>query len=222
MNLRKILLAGTLMAFSMTMFSQTHQMQKDDNGMKYLIDGDINLSGFGGVTVDFTSVENDPAVFVGGGGALLINQSVFLGGYGQGLATQHKRHDVSIDEAENIDPVLQFGHGGVWLGYILQPSSVIHLNINTKFGAGELALTESLDEYDMFDSYHKDQVLVLTPSVGINVNILPWFRIAANAGYRLTSGVGDKTYNNSEELIFKSKDYNAPSFSLSFLFGGFN
>lgn len=69
-------------------------------------------------------------------------------------------------------------------------------------------------------SISKDVVTLINPSIGINVNILPWFRITANAGYRFTGGVGDKTYDNSNKLIFDADDYNAPTFSLSFFLVG--
>lgn len=223
MKLFKGLIIASLLALSFSSYSQKDaNSEESENGMKYLLEGDFRISGFGGVTVDFSTIEGEPAVLVGGGGAALINQKFFIGGYGQGIATKHERADITINSEYIDDAILQFGHGGIWLGYIIHPAKVLHMNINTKIGAGSLSLNESLDEYEMMDSYHEDMVIVLTPSVGVNLNLLKWFRISANAGYRYVGGVGDKTYDNSSELIFDGQDYNAPVFSLSFLFGGFH
>lgn len=223
MKFSKALIVSTLITIALSASAQKEtNPDGQENGMRYLLEGDIHISGFGGVTVGFSPVEGETAVSVGGGGAALINQKFFIGGYGQGIATKHERADITINNEHIDDAVLQFGHGGIWLGYIIHPAKVLHMNINTKIGAGSLSLTESLDEYEMMESYHEDMVIVLTPSVGINLNVLEWFRISANAGYRYVGGVGDKTYDNSSELIFDGQDYNAPVFSLSFLFGGFH
>ena len=222
MKFSKALIISTLIAV-VTSASAQKEANPDgqENGMRYLLEGDIHITGFGGMIVDFTSIEGDLAVAAGGGGAALVNQKFFIGGYGQGIATKHERQNLEINDERIENAVFQFGHGGLWLGYIIQPAKVLHMNINTKVGAGELALRESLDEYEMMDSYHSDVVTVINPSIGVNLNILKWFRISANAGYRFVGAVGDKTYDNNNNLIFDSKDYNAPTFSLSFLFGGF-
>lgn len=221
MNLNKTLLIAAMALLTMSLSAQQSGQNEPEDGMQYLLQEDLQISGFGGVIVDYTTIENEPSVSVGGGGAAMLNQRFFLGGYGQGVATIHERENMFIDNEHIEDAVFQFGHGGIWLGYIIEPSRVLHMNINTKLGAGELALRKSLDEYEMMDSYHKDRVTVINPSIGLNVNILPWFRITANVGYRFIGGVGDKTYDDSNQLIFDADDYNAPTFSFSFLFGGF-
>lgn len=220
MKLNKTLVLTALMLITLNLSAQKDE-QRNDEGMQYLFDGNLHITGFGGVTVDLTSIEGDPSVAVGGGGAAVINQKFFIGGYGQGITTIHERKNIAINEEEIDEAMLQFGHGGLWLGYIIQPARVLHMNVNAKIGGGELSLNESLDEYDMFDSYHRDAVFVMSPSVGVDVNILPWFRIAANAGYRVVSGVSGKTYDDSDKKIFKSEDYNGAVFSMSFLFGNF-
>lgn len=65
-------------------------MAQDDKPTQYLFgNGKTTVNGFGAPIVQFWSKGGDFAVSSGGGGAVLINQTFFIGGYGMGMATEH-------------------------------------------------------------------------------------------------------------------------------------
>lgn len=195
--------------------------------------GPIKVSGFGAPILEFSAVQNEFAVFNGGGGAVLINQ-FFIGGYGMGLSTNHYRKiNVYQETTGNYynysDDRINFGHGGFWLGGIFHPADAIHLAASTKLGWGGISLYEQNQSWELRRYEIIDNVFVIQPQVEMEMNITRWFKLNVGVGYRLVSGI-DKTYpvydNNfvriGEEPYFGKSDFNGFSGTVSFLFGGFN
>ena len=203
---------------------------QDNKPTQYLFgnNGKTSVTGFGAPIVQFWSKGGDFAVSSGGGGAVLINQTFFFGGYGMGMATVHNVENLKVFQTNGTAvsyPTLRtnFGHGGLWLGYINNRKAAVHWGVSAKIGGGAINLMDA--DYDMTD--HKgigiDGVFVFIPQVEMEMNINRWFKINIGAGYQLVSGV-DKTYiNASKEVVkyYNSSDYNSPQLSISFLFGGF-
>ncbi len=109
---------GWLIAATLTVKSQ------DEATPQYLFDqlSDVRISGFGGTMTEFSLVEGEFAVSQGGGGAVIFNQKFFIGGYGMGLATMHRRND--LPDYGNL--ILAFGHGGLWSGYLFNSWKLLH------------------------------------------------------------------------------------------------
>lgn len=59
-------------------------MKAQENGIQTLIGSGTRISGFGGPTMSFTSINGEFARLMGGGGAVLLGD-FFIGGYGEGL-----------------------------------------------------------------------------------------------------------------------------------------
>src|SRR4051812_18742907 len=78
-----------------------------------LIGGDVAFGGFGGPMVQFTSVNKELGVLVGGAGGVIIDHTIAIGGAGYGLA-----NDVSEANAPSATPYLNLGYGGVFVQYI--------------------------------------------------------------------------------------------------------
>lgn len=83
--------------------------------------GKVKVSGFGAYTIGFSQYDGNLAVYNGGGGAVLLNQTVYFGLYGTGLSTRHKQSDFMITAPDNTlinydNVVTTFGHGGFGLG----------------------------------------------------------------------------------------------------------
>ena len=211
----------TLMFVLMTLtpFCMVFSQQEEPETMRYLLENGIQVSGFGGMMVSFGEVEDDFAVFSGGGGALLINQRYFLGGFGEGLATSHKRDNLRIDGQDLSDVKTSLGYGGLWTGYIFKPNDLIHVQSSVKIAAGELALTDSFK--DVYDNLYDDLVFVAIPSIGVQMNILPWFRVSLDAGYRHIGNVENKTEEITGQAVFDAKDYRGLHTTIGLMFGGF-
>ena len=156
-----------LVFLSFSLFSQ------DNKEPQYLFqNGNVSISGFGGFTTEFSSIQNEFAVLTGGGGAVIFNQKVFFGGYGQGLSTNHERND--IDPIINLkDNRISFGHGGFWIGYIHNSHKVVHFSSSAKIGWGQIALYDVYYDYKEHDEYMaKDNVFVFTPQLEVEVELL--------------------------------------------------
>ncbi len=178
-------------------------------------------SGFGAPIVGFTSIYDKFAVIKGGGGALLINQTFYIGGYGMGLSTEHFRDDLS--EVTAIDkPRLNIGHGGFWLGYIHNSHKLMHWAISTKVGWGEISITDDYLDEDPDLRKGRDFISVVNPQIELELNITRWFKMNLGAGYNFTFGI-DKAYilNNTEYDYYEATDFNYPQATVSLLFGGF-
>lgn len=205
-------------------------MGQEQQETRYLIEGkDIRISGFGGPVVAVSQVSGDAALFTGGGGAVLINRSFYLGGFGEGLTSRHTLPVLSVmDNAGTVndyyDLRTDFGYGGLWAGYIFHPEKAVHATVSSLIGLGSVSLTEDDYHIDRYDNIMEDMVFVLTPQVELEVNLFRWFRIIAGAGYRFTGGI-EKQYRNSQDNLvdyFSNKDFSGPQFSLGLLFGGFD
>lgn len=176
-----------------------------DSRPKTLIGNDPErISGFGGVLFSFNSIDGDLSTMTGGGGAVLFDNTFFIGGYGMGL-TGNKEFEIGTDTYST-----SFGHGGFWMGYNLKSTNLIHMVINTKLGWGNITTkSNALAEGEI-----KDDVFVFNPQVYGEVNVSYWFKVNAGVGYQKTIGVDDD--------FFSSSDFDSPTFSISLLFGWFN
>ncbi len=218
MKKQMILLLSIVFLCSSTLLSQ------EEKEMEYLLSGPDrpSFSGFGGPFVDFSAVEGDFAVFVGGGGALLIGQTFYIGGYGEGLATGHYRYDLS--EVTHIDdPKISLGHGGFWLGYINNSFKAIHPAASLKLGWGRISVYDDYYDYDPQNYVANDGIFVLIPQLEVEMNLTSWFKLNVGAGYRWMSGM-DKQYQDLHgdmQDYYKSSDYSSPVGTISLLFGGF-
>ena len=218
--MKKILIISFISLFiSSSAFSQ------EDKQIQYLFQGNekITVSGFGGPIVEFSSINNEFALFVGGGGAVLFNHAFFVGGYGEGLTTGHYRYDLK-DELGIPAPKIAFGHGGFWLGYIHKPLNAVHAGISSKIGWGQVSLYDPYFSYDPHDYRARDGVFVFIPQLEVELNLFPWFKVNVGAGYRLVSGL-NKTYKDPKRgdyvQYYQNSDFSSFEGSISFLFGWF-
>jgi hypothetical protein len=193
----------------------------EDDGVEYLFDkmGDVQVSGFGGFFTKFSAVEGAFAVFNGGGGAVLLNQTFFIGGSGSGLSSKISRNDHPFDS----EMYLGLGYGGLWLGYIHDSHKLLHWGFSTKVCGGAAYLEDDFHVGE--NATGEDIIFVLEPQLEVELNVVKWFKINTGLGYRLVAGVDDKTYTSEatgkERQYYTSQDLSAPEFSISLLFGGF-
>ncbi len=181
--------------------------QAQDDFEHLLKNRKIKFSVFAGPIFEFSSVHNNFGFSTGGGGGLLLNQTIFIGGYGMGLApvigTDVILNNVNYDNLE-----IAFGHGGLWFGYIHNYRKLIHFGASTKLGWGNI----TLNDHRLANPY-ADNVIVITPQVEAEMNISRWFKINVGLGYRLVSGVN--------ETVLNKKDFNSPQLTVGFIFGWF-
>ncbi len=171
--------------------------------------GDASTIGaFGGPILEFSQVNGQLSADVGGGGALILDE-FFIGGYGMGTDYPELSLTEEVDgELQTIDYDIQFGHGGLWFGYVKDMPKKSHLYSSLKVGWGKAEL-----EHDRLPG-PSDRIFVLTPEVGVELNMTRFFKIALSGGYRIVSGVGRiPTLDNG--------DFSSPTGTITFRFGGF-
>ncbi|WP_425389740.1 hypothetical protein [Ekhidna sp.] len=192
----------TLFVFSLLVAIIAHAQS---DRPKTLIGNDPeDISGFGGVLFSFTPIDGQLNTLTGGGGAVLFDNTFFIGGYGLGLTTNK---ETTLDGAGYSS---SFDHGGFWLGYNIKPDELLHLGIDTKLGWGGITTKSEATNQEV----NEDDVFVFNPSFYGEANIAYWFKINANIGFQKTIGV-DSQY-------FDPGDFDGPTFGISLLFGWFN
>ncbi len=162
------------------------------------------VGGFGGPIVEFglnSTLQNA----YGGGGGVVIG-SAFLGGYGMGSIDLQ-----SVLDGNDIEQI-DLGHGGLWLGYTYKPHKIVHLFSSAKIGWG--AVNIKTDNFDPFDRLRTDRIFVMTPELGLELNVFRWFRVAGAVGYRWVNGTNGKRKYTDE-------DFSGGVGTLTFRFGWF-
>jgi hypothetical protein len=171
---------------------------------------DVDRTGaWGGPLFEYSSLDGDVQVASGGGGALILDD-FYLGGYGMG--------DVEFDilrPTEDIRERVKFKHGGLWLGYTPMQSKVLHPYASVKFGWGKARYRSSqLDDPEIIFTELNDNIFVMTPELGFEVNVFSWFRMAMTGSYRMVSGLGAVPN-------FDEQDLSEFALQLTLRFGGF-
>lgn len=210
----------------------TTNAQDDDTQFKTLFkqDGKTKVSGFGGLTMEFSGINNEFAYSMGGEGAVLFNQSFFIGGYGMGTVN-FPAYSYPQPSVETPKTNIIFGHGGFYTGFVFRPNNPFHFGVSSKFGWGGISMYEQSDYYYPgypYEAYEVDPVFVITPQVEAELNIARWFKVNMGLGYRIVTGV-DATYlaypGNGlapvETPYFDSNAFNSVTFQLGFYFGWF-
>ena len=167
----------------------------------------LRFSAFAASLFEFSAVNQSFGFSSGWGGAVLLNQTIFIGGYKLNLAPVNSDNLV-LDGTAYTNSEIEFNHGGLWFGYINNHRKLVHFGASARFGWGRISIDDPL----LTDAY-EDNVLVITPQVEAEVNIAKWFKINGGVGYRIVSGVN--------EAVMKNADFNSPTATVSFMFGWF-
>ena len=161
------------------------------------------VGGFGAPIIEM-GLGNDMTTAVGGGGGVVID-NFFIGGYGVGSIDFERL--IEDDDIQEIE----LGHGGFWLGYTLAPHRVLHLYTSARLGWGAVGIDVS-DNSSFPDN--TDNVFVVTPEIGLELNVTRWFRVAGTVGYRYVDGISDNSPS-------KSNAFDGTLANLTFRFGWF-
>ncbi len=172
---------------------------------------DVNRIGaFGAPIFEYSDLDGDIQTTSGGGGAMVLND-FFFGGYGM------SKTDFSMNsllDTINLKESLNFKHGGFWFGYTPLQQKVIHPYGSLRMGWGkarykstDLSQNETLREI-------KDNVFVMTPEVGFEVNVFSFMRVVVTGSYRWVNGIDEiPSYDESDLSSFAA--------NLTLRFGGF-
>ena len=127
----------------------------------------------------------------------MINHTIIIGGGGYGLV-----NDLPAGQtATGKDRYVNFGYGGMTLGLVLGSNRLVHLTAHSLIGLGGIGYRYhdwtglNLGE----DSVH-DVVFVIQPTLGVELNVTRFFRIAAGGSYRYVIGGTDLADITADDL----------------------
>jgi hypothetical protein len=171
-----------------------------DRGDETLFRGRTRVGGFLGPVIKFSEINDQFAVLVGGRAGFIINRALLIGIEGYGLANE-------IEASTPRRRLLDFGYGGVFLGYVNRSQKLVHLSIHSLIGGGGLHYRR-----DYYPNW-VDAIFVFEPGADLMLNVTRRFRIGLGGSYRFVSGVELDGLSNDE--------IGGPSASLVFKFGRF-
>lgn len=177
---------------------------------KTLITGHVAHGGYGGPIVQFTQIgpNQTSGILVGGMGGWIIDHTFVIGGGGYGLSSDVQADWYNTGAEEPF--YLNFGYGGLMLGYINNSDNLVHYEVTGILGGGGASYRIKNDYNSNNDG---DGLFVAEPAVNLVLNVTPFFRIAAGASYRYVTGV------NLEGLT--SSDLSGVSGQIQLKFGSF-
>ena len=186
--MKKLTLIALLIAtLTTTIFAQKDETLFGRSGLR--------LSGaWGASTTNLTFFEDDFVAVSGGYGGLEFGKSVFVGWGGYRTTS-----DFNIgSDIQNRD--LSFRYNGGMIGYAPRSHNAIHPKFNLLVGGGSLRVNGG----------NADAILVVEPSIGVELNVFQWFRFGLDGGYRFVT--------NTDQLVTDSA-VSAPYGQMTFKFG---
>jgi hypothetical protein len=130
----------------------------------------LKLSGiWGGTNTGLVGFDGENHGMFGGFFGLEFSKSLLLGfaGYNSSESTiyngQRRKYDID--------------YGGFSIGYAYQSHKVVHPRVSFLMGSGNLKIKDEPD----------DNVFVVQPSAGVEINLFRWFRMGLEGGYRFVS-----------------------------------
>lgn len=153
--------------------------------------GKVRFTGLWGGAYNAYTTYNDDFNYNGGGFFTFeINHNFLFGWTGYGT-------DLTLSDGRSA----QIGGSDFLLGYTPNSHQVIHPIFYLQAGGGNLEVTGEVD----------DKVFILQPNVGLEMNVLQWFRLGVEAGYRFV--------NNVNQNSLESTDLSSPVIGLRLKFG---
>lgn len=122
-------------------------------------------------------------------------------------------------ELEQVSPnaeflYVKFKHSGLRFGYMHNTHKTVFWRAGFLFGfSGGLNMTEDQTFLGLFDNkIWETKIITLEPHIGGGVNLLPWWRVNLDLGYRLM---------NVDKKVLSATDTDSFTVKLGFAFGNF-
>ncbi len=166
-------------------------------------------SGYGSASIKATSLFDENRVMVGGEGYWLINNFFYLGGGGWGTP------DFKTDQiVSGSDVSLRVCYGGVKMGVILFPESLIHFSFDVLAGMGDAEYTIVDNDTDPTnDVIRNSSFFIIEPTVKVVMNLTEFVQVYAGASVIQVSDV--------DVLGISNEDISGESVMIGMNFGGF-
>ena len=186
--MKKLSLMTMAMLLSIALFAQTEETMFGKSGLR--------LTGaWGGSSTMITEISDDYAVYTGGFGGLEFGRSVFVGWGGYKLI-----NDIEFDQIEPQS--FEMKYNGLMVGYAYNAHKPIHPTFMLMGGKGKI---------EMDDIDRKDNIFVVQPSIGVELNVFRWFHLGLRGGYRMVT--------DTDLVGLSDSDLSAPFGEVNLKFG---
>ncbi|PLX23725.1 MAG: hypothetical protein C0599_03930 [Salinivirgaceae bacterium] len=155
------------------------------------------VGGFGSPIMQISD-QQGMSISLGGEGAVLFKNGLFIGGFGQETSSMSK-NKASHDLYSNYHKENEYG--GIWIGYVYRLNKRFYLNFSGKIGGGEVSFNDRENQLTTYD-----KVWMLKPQVGLDVKLLKVIAVTTGVGYNHfgavnLEGQGAGQFNGFEAFI---------------------
>jgi len=183
----------TVIVICIFSFASMSGSAKESNGISL-------VGGFGGPILN-TNIINNTSLSIGGGGAAVFSNGLFLGGFGLGTS------DFLANESQLPNYTMKVEYGGLWTGFIQPINKKLSYSVSLKTGFGEAQLLNTTEK-----QLYYDNLMVFSPEFAISWRTAYISTIQLGVYYNLFTGID---FHNHV-----SYDFSGPGFSIMFKFGG--
>lgn len=178
-----------------------------------LFSGHVRHGGYGAPEVKMSTFTGDAAVFVGAQGGWVIDRHVIVGIAGYGLATRHTP-DLALQNRAAGTSRIELGYGGPRVGYVIEPTHLVHVAVFVLVGAGGLTIgTYDRANGSSVDTHDSTAFPALEPQAEMELNVTKFMRFAIGGSYRY---LGDTVKPG-----LRASDMSGPAGSIALKFGSF-
>ncbi len=188
MKKTNVLLCLSMILCNVLLFSQTDstsdkRSSTHSDEIKTIFNKNVCHGGYFGFTMNYSAIDGENALFLGGRGGWIINHSLTIGLAGYGFSS-----DFCLDGAVNNKyQMLAGGYGGLLIEPIIAPRFPVHLAFPIILGVGGIACSDSYwssdDEWD-YSVESSDAYLIVEPGAELDVNVLKHLRMSIGVTYR--------------------------------------
>ncbi len=202
--MKQIVFFSILILFSTSVFSQEENSDSDDS---------LGLSGYLCPFFETTSMVKQCNYF-GGVGGIFVTPNIIVGGFGKAMLSYFKVDSASF-ERDNVtnkeyDLELDFGGGGLVLGYRFMPTKKIRPIIMLWAGGGSISLSDKTRTRikELYDDF-----FIFNGTVEIDYQPLKFLSVGIGAHYQIVSGLKLDGY--------KKDDFNGGGLFVNIKLGSF-
>jgi hypothetical protein len=205
--MKRILVLVLLVGLASVLFAEDAVSGDTNNYNPQTLFGgkEFTFGGYGGPIVAGSLIGDRVFLITGGEGGCIINHSIIIGGAGKGIVTPIPGKDTNIS--------VRLGWGGLMLGYVFMPETLVHPYVKTVLGAGGVVESMDQDRHYMSDA-NANAFFAAELETGVEVNVVSWFKTAAFVGYHYL-------YGDFTVAGLKDADLRGFDFGLKFEFGYF-
>ncbi|MBS1261889.1 MAG: hypothetical protein MAG453_01224 [Calditrichaeota bacterium] len=157
--------------------------------------GELDLRGFGGPVLAYTTVDGEPALMIGGHGAIYASDRVYLGLTGWSSVNR----PTVAQPADSPMPERYWGlvSGSLMAGCEFSRSRRWVFGAELSVGAGTIEMKAD-DPPDWYDEPDPDNFLFGRPSLTVQLAATEWLRVNAGAGYRIVGSITKFGLSNAD------------------------